>query len=282
MNSTNSTIEGSQELSVITTPVTFFISGLCFEHCLCGILALTPYMQNCCRPSSQHTQTPTLYYLIYVLNICALLYQIFVTICWFPQFLMTEASCLSMNFINCLLWHFFFTSFDAFILWKSWIVTDKSRIFFWIAVVCILYRIIWGIIDLVWSGGRWDSDIGCYYEQNNVSAVYYTIGEATCDIVATIGALYMFCKPENRLVTFQSMWFQLAKENVLRSLASLIICGIVIYLETSSSVNYQILYIAYTAQVYIYTRLANTEIVYKRQRQSLHSSSLKGRSSADH
>ncbi|KAI9352748.1 hypothetical protein BDR26DRAFT_849807 [Obelidium mucronatum] len=258
--------------SLISQPLSFFLLGLCVENCLFAILSLLPRVVTIFNASERRV-TPAIFYLIFALNASLLLYDV---TGFYVAFNTTVDICRGVYKINNLFWHLFFIGFASFMLWKSWIVTDKNRVFLIFAVSALLYRTIWGIIDLAWSGGYWDAEIGCYYDQNGVSALHGAIGDVACDCIATIGSLTMFLKQENRELPFQSLWYQLAKENVVRSIVTLMVTCTIIYLD-HASVHPAIFYIAYSVQEYTYIRLANVEIKYKRRRASLNSSLRAGR-----
>ncbi|ORY41739.1 hypothetical protein BCR33DRAFT_718860, partial [Rhizoclosmatium globosum] len=107
-------------------------------------------------------------------------------------------------------------TFNVFILYKSYIVTDKSQVYLVVAILAFLYRIAWTIADLVWTGGSWDPVANvCNYNYSELAGFHYTIADIICDVVATAGSVTMFLKPENRALEYQSLWFQLMKENGL-------------------------------------------------------------------
>ncbi|KAI9349641.1 hypothetical protein BDR26DRAFT_1004039 [Obelidium mucronatum] len=119
------------------------------------------------------------------------------------------------------------------------------------------------LIDLAWTGGRWDVEsLSCEYHQNPLSAFQYTLGDISCDTVATLGALTAFLRPENRVLSWGSLWFQLLKENVFRSVFTLFVNSISMYVD-HVGVDPYVLWIVYSIQDYTYARLMNYELTYK-------------------
>ncbi|KAI9352749.1 hypothetical protein BDR26DRAFT_849808 [Obelidium mucronatum] len=258
----------------IVQPYSFALLGLCVEQCLQGIMSLFPVVIHVClrikRGKDTSPPPPAIFHLVFSLNAFLLVYDLTGFVLVFVQI---ESVCGGLYKLNNLIWHLFFIGFGAFMLWKSWIVTEKNRVFLTFATLALTYRAVWGIIDLLWSGGYivFDSDLhksNCEFDQNKISAFHCTIGDVASDVIATIGSLYMFFKPENQTLAFQSLWFQLAKENVIRSVVTLIVCVILIYLE-QSDVHPGVFYVAFTIQEYVYIRLVNMEINYKETRSAI-------------
>ncbi|KAI9352761.1 hypothetical protein BDR26DRAFT_849824 [Obelidium mucronatum] len=256
-------------LEIVAAPLSFFLMGLCFENCLIALIDLAPRLF---KRLQKRQESAIMFGLISFINIDLILYTIAVSVSWFPQYLTSYEACISVNFLLNILWQLFFISFDVFILWKSFIVTDKNRVYLGFALMALLYRTIWGILDLIWTGGRWDEAEGCGYFQDPLSTFQYILGDAICDVIATIGALSMFLKAENRSLPFMSLWFQLAKENVVRSVFTLISCITVMVLDVTNA-DKNILWIAFVVQSYVYIRLVNVEVHYKEARNSVSSAS---------
>ncbi|ORY43748.1 hypothetical protein BCR33DRAFT_717398 [Rhizoclosmatium globosum] len=167
----------------------------------------------------------------------------------------THQDCYSLNFIQTLLWHISFVTFDIFILYKSFIVVDKNKLYLALASMVLLYRIGWSIVGLIKSGGYWDdAEQACNYHQDSSSGFQYTLTDILCDLLATIASVVMLCKPENRLLTFESLWLLLVKENALRSFITLIINAV---------------------QNYCFIRLLNLELYYKAHREEKLAESLR-------
>ncbi|ORY48204.1 hypothetical protein BCR33DRAFT_714608 [Rhizoclosmatium globosum] len=265
MTSTNSTLT-LDFLDTISTPVNFFLMGLCVEVSFAALLDLTPRLVTAISQTRNWKELPVLLIFLISINLCLILNNFFDMPAWFPEF-MTQDGCVGINFIDNLLWHIFFVLFDTFILWKSWIVTDKNRLYLAACIVAMGFRLSTGILDLVWTTAYWDSQVGCVYNQSDFSTMLYTAADAVCDAIATLGALTMFLKSDlGGLLSFETLWFRLLKENVFRSGLTLIICSIVMFMSRSPLVPLNILYMSFSAQQYIYIRLANLELHYKDER----------------
>ncbi|KAJ3105922.1 hypothetical protein HK100_003798 [Physocladia obscura] len=147
-----------------------------------------------------------------------------------------------------------------FILYKSVIVMEYNRVYAFGCVIAFFYRIGWTIDDLIKTGGLWDSEnLTCSYVANSLAGFHYTIADIVCDVIASIGAVTMFLKPENRELSLYNLWYYLAKENVLRSVITMIINPFVMWANYNTT-DYNYLAIAYCVQNYVYIRLMNMEV----------------------
>ncbi|KAJ3070505.1 hypothetical protein HDU98_006496 [Podochytrium sp. JEL0797] len=88
-----------------------------------------------------------------------------------------------------------------------------------------------------------------------------TIANIICDVVATAGAVTMFLKPANRVLAFKSLWFQLVKENVLRTTISMIVNPLVM-VANKNITDMDLMNLVYTLQNYTYIRLMNLELYF--------------------
>ncbi|ORY41742.1 hypothetical protein BCR33DRAFT_739723 [Rhizoclosmatium globosum] len=197
-------------LQLIAVPLNSFLMGICFEACTIGFFTSGARLLDILY-AKKKTESPFLTLLIVMFNLGAMISLVVSVLTWIP---LSETTCVPVDFLSNIAWHFYFIVFDVFILYKSYIVTDKNAIYLWIASLSFLYRISWTIPDLMWTGGTWDpATETCIYNYNALTGFHYTIADILCDVVATAGAVTMFMKPENRSLEFRSLWFQLMKEN---------------------------------------------------------------------
>ncbi|KAJ3073410.1 hypothetical protein HDU98_001594 [Podochytrium sp. JEL0797] len=99
----------------------------------------------------------------------------------------TNAStCFLINLLDNLAFHLFIVLFDTFLLYKTWLLTGKSRFFAALAAVVLAYRIAFGIRDVFTSYGAWDDQL-CYCAWNSVpnSANLYMSGDVAADLLSS-------------------------------------------------------------------------------------------------
>ncbi|KAJ3062808.1 hypothetical protein HDU98_001340 [Podochytrium sp. JEL0797] len=224
-----------------TSPTTFdqiaptfndFLMGICFEACTMALFSSGKRILDILAESKRPPFLPSL---IFLFNLAAMM--------------------------------------NIFVLYKSYVVTGRNRIYGVVATVAFLYRIGWTIADLILTGGSWDPVAqACNYNYNGLTGFHYTIADIACDLVATAGSVAMFLKPANSLLSFQSMWFQLVKENVLRSVVTMLINPFVMYMNLTCK-DYLVMNVVYTVQNYTYVRMMNLEILFKDLRDEVYNES---------
>ncbi|KAJ3295351.1 hypothetical protein HDU79_009405 [Rhizoclosmatium sp. JEL0117] len=250
-------------LQIITVPLNSFLMGICFEACTVAFFKSSKQLIDILQ---DRTESPFLTSLIVLFNLGAMISFIFSILIWIP---LTESTCVPVDWFSVFIWHFYFIVFNIFVLYKSYIVTDKSQVYLVVAILAFFYRIAWTIVDLMWTGGSWDPIAGvCNYYYSEVTGFHYTIADIICDVVATAGSVTMFLKPENRALEYQSLWFQLMKENVLRSVITLMVNPVVVVMN-NAHLDANTMTLVYTAQNYTYVRMMNLEMYFKDQRNSV-------------
>ncbi|ORY47428.1 hypothetical protein BCR33DRAFT_715143, partial [Rhizoclosmatium globosum] len=193
-----------------------------------------------------------------------------------------EKSCAAANVLKSFGFHTFMILFDFFMLYKSWAVTEFNAFYGGISALLTLYRFVWAVIDMCWSQGQWNQN-NCWVFVNPTSNLQYTLADVLTDSVATIGAVMMFVKNHGniQMLEGQSLWFLIARENVLRT--TIILSMDLYYLYTIFvPLGVSEWMILSAAQNLVYSALMNIELVWKdvRDSQSSQNSRLKRFSSA--
>ncbi|KAJ3222223.1 hypothetical protein HDU81_010027 [Chytriomyces hyalinus] len=99
--------------------------------------------------------------------------------------MLTTTDCQSMTLAMKLCMHSFFTSFSFFLLYKTWIVSQKRKTVAIAAAILILNRCVWIVTDIAWSKTV-QSPAGCFYIQDKVAIVGISTGGLLVDVFCTI------------------------------------------------------------------------------------------------
>ncbi|ORY53605.1 hypothetical protein BCR33DRAFT_710993 [Rhizoclosmatium globosum] len=155
------------------------------------------------------------------------------------------------------------TSLDMFLLYKTWLLSSKNRLFLGVSVFIILFRMATAGRDLYLSYGFWDNQ-NCYCAWIAVPGSFnlYAMGDIAADILSTastilIGHFYL-----------KSDLSKLAKvlilENVIRSVCSLSSTAFVLWAVNQNNPNLSM----YSAgsQAYINAQLLNLEFFWFKKR----------------
>ncbi|KAJ3097939.1 hypothetical protein HK100_005220, partial [Physocladia obscura] len=206
-------MSNSTLIDLISGPASVFIDGICFDMCFSALSTEIPNFYH--RSKSQNGRkkygTASIFFLMF--NSSALISLLLTLVSQFSIIFSNRSACVGVNWFSNFIWHCYFVTFNAFILYKSAIVVEFNRVYVAVAVLGFLYRIAWTVVDLVLTQGVWDPVEGtCTYESSAISGYNYTLADILCDVVATVAAVFMFFKPENRNLKF-SLWYHLAKEN---------------------------------------------------------------------
>ncbi|KAI9349567.1 hypothetical protein BDR26DRAFT_628558 [Obelidium mucronatum] len=261
---THPATDGPTTLSLIVVPLNAFLMGICFEACTSALL-ISGYRLYQILAAQTRKESPFMTLLIVIFNAGAMLSFIMSVVVFLP---LTEHNCIGVDWFSNFIWHVYFVTFNIFVLYKSYIVTDRNTVYAVAASLAFLYRIAWTIPDLVWTGGIWDSEKQeCNYHFSHLAGFHYTIADIICDVVATAGAVTMFLRPENRSLGFSSLWIQLVKENVIRSVVTLIVNPIVMYMNLAH-LDSDTMTLVYMSQNYVYVRMLNLELYFKEARQA--------------
>ncbi|KAJ3238239.1 hypothetical protein HDU81_008221 [Chytriomyces hyalinus] len=77
---------------------------------------------------------------------------------------------------------------DVFFLYVAYRgISGENRVVLVVMFLSLLNRFVWGIFDLVSSGGLWDEETQqCYYSQGTISGIGYNIADVICECSSTI------------------------------------------------------------------------------------------------
>ncbi|KAI9353871.1 hypothetical protein BDR26DRAFT_849377, partial [Obelidium mucronatum] len=180
-------------------------------------------------PDRPQRKQPILNAILFLFNSLASLNMILVV-------LVVRRAAVVVNFAQNLTIHGYLILFDFFILYKSYIVMRKHPLYLALSILVYSNRLVWGIVDLKWSGGVWDNESAtCTFVQFALSGVQVSLADIMVDSVGTLGAVVAFFSSGSHLLPFQSLSHQLLKENVLRTVVILTATSVLMYLNSAMS-----------------------------------------------
>ncbi|TPX55941.1 hypothetical protein CcCBS67573_g09402 [Chytriomyces confervae] len=118
--------------------------------------------------------------------------------------------------------HLFFNSFSFFLLFKTWIVSQKRFTVACAAFLLIVHRFIWAGCDWTWSNTL-QTKQGCFYLQDKVAIIGITTGGLLVDVFCTCvtfwSAMRDVPKTEESTASKMSRIYRvLVADNVLRTM----------------------------------------------------------------
>ncbi|TPX65244.1 hypothetical protein CcCBS67573_g08185, partial [Chytriomyces confervae] len=106
----------------------------------------------------------------------------------------SKSTCAPVNLLSNLAYHLMMLSFDAFLLYKTWLVSSKQRRVLIPAAVLVLHRLCWGIVDLMHSFGTWDvASQACIWIPDPNAAYGFYSADILCDLFSTV-ATVLICR----------------------------------------------------------------------------------------
>ncbi|KAI9326311.1 hypothetical protein BDR26DRAFT_877513, partial [Obelidium mucronatum] len=134
----------------------------------------------------------------------------------FYDLYLVESNCVSGQYIGNSSSHYFYLSFDFFILFKSYVVSCFDVWVFRLGFLIFLNRLFWTALDIYSSGGRWDPEImNCNYVQNPLSGMGYNASDIVVDVFCTIVSLIFTWKHLKSKIS--RIGEVILQENVIRS-----------------------------------------------------------------
>ncbi|KAJ3119575.1 hypothetical protein HK100_000245, partial [Physocladia obscura] len=121
-------------LELVGTPVAILLMGICIEMAAGGAVQSTWDLILLSRRKHDTLLLPMIaigFNISSVLNLVAMFAQ---------TFELNEALCFSFALFEHITYHQTFILFDAFILLKSYIVTDRNQSMFWVCNIALSYR----------------------------------------------------------------------------------------------------------------------------------------------
>ncbi|KAJ3283479.1 hypothetical protein HDU79_009050, partial [Rhizoclosmatium sp. JEL0117] len=161
--------------------------------------------------------------------------------------------------------HFFYLTFNAFLLFKTYAVSEYND---WVARLALLlwtHRFAWSLVDVFASNATWDREFQyCNFVQYPPSGIGYNAADIFCDWFATVVSITFTWKYMNSNVT--RIGEIVLQDNVFRSIVILIVNSYAIYLSSVSTGPFAPM--VYLGQGYVYTRSVNLELlwIYLRKR----------------
>ncbi|KAI8611477.1 hypothetical protein BC830DRAFT_653789 [Chytriomyces sp. MP71] len=252
----------ANRLDALSTPITCTILGLCLDDSLCSIFrAGCSLHQEINLPPRQRKLFLKL--TLFTFNI-ALSLNSFLII-W--AFFVTSTDCFPVNMAQGLTFHSFMIIFDAYILYKSNLILGKSRVFNFVACVCLLYRMSWVVADifLTFIPVSWDPiEEACQFLQDPLTGLNYTVADILVDVVSTIATVIAFWRQGGFTMDIYGLSFQLVKEAALRSVLCLgmdVFYCLVVFQWSGAAQN-----VACGLQNLIYLKVINLELWWKEVR----------------
>ncbi|KAI9351522.1 hypothetical protein BDR26DRAFT_432365 [Obelidium mucronatum] len=187
-------------------------------------------------------------------NIATLLYMISF---FFNMFSLNESNCWGGQFAGNFVSHYFYLSFDAFILFKSYIISKYSNYVLVGTIAVCVNRAGWTILDLMKSGGPWNSEVNmCLYYQYPLSGLGYNSSDMIIDFFSTaVSTVFTYAQLKSNVSRIGAVILQ---ENVVRSFAGLAINSFSMYVNLNWTDPFMVLS-AYLIQSYAYTKSLNAE-----------------------
>ncbi|KAI9335785.1 hypothetical protein BDR26DRAFT_865779 [Obelidium mucronatum] len=198
--------------------------------------------------------------LMHVFNFWCIVYMITFNAVWDLHESYCVMGMFGINFAS----HCFYTSFDSFILYKTFAISGfdpKIRVGI---VFIIIYRFVWTVFDLKESGGLWISEADtCVYNQHPMTGVGSNSADILCDAFATLVSLaYTWNQLQYASSALERVVVQ---ENVIRSAIVLSVNLYGVYISYSSTSTFA-LQTFFLIQSYTYAAALNSEHFWRRQR----------------
>ncbi|ORY45090.1 hypothetical protein BCR33DRAFT_815581 [Rhizoclosmatium globosum] len=222
-----------------------FSAGAIVQIAVGGIIATVVRVCQC------HDKLPVLAIstLMILFNITAITLQILD--CY--TIALNEVFCTRLWLWDNTVSHLMYTSFDMFMLYKTYAVSGFSPSVRYSSIALFFCRILVSLYDILKSKGEWDPiGLQCNYNQDVMSGIIYNCFDVFCDLYSTI--VY------TALV--------ILKDNVIRSLVVTVVDSYEIY----AFLNPQLItFYTYAFQEGIYTAAVNMEVFWIQERKRSYS-----------
>ncbi|KAJ3222222.1 hypothetical protein HDU81_010026 [Chytriomyces hyalinus] len=168
------------------------------------------------------------------------------------------------------------TIFSIFLLYKTWVVSQKHRLVAIGAIVLLINRFIWVLADCTWSKSV-QTPSGCYYQQDKVAIVGISTGGILVDIFctsATIASAFKNLDTENSSSKLQRIYRVLIADNVLRTLSILAVNAFTLNYAMYSSLAIEpgtasVMVVIPAVSNFVYTQALNAEFAWIQVRQGI-------------
>ncbi|KAJ3403725.1 hypothetical protein CcCBS67573_g03398 [Chytriomyces confervae] len=214
-------------------------------------LMLGSFLANIMRPKK--TPVPLL---IGLINIWGAIYMTFAFLAMFAS----DSSCKLFCFMTNLSSQLFLLTSDSFLLYVSYLLSNRGPRVFAIAIILILHRASWAIADLHYSTGHFDDYLQvCLYVQHPLTGTGYSVADIVCDIFSTVLIIYVAF---TKLSMSSNMSLHLLRRNGCRSLALLATNSYCVYAFWNWDSDFFGFFVIYNLQAYIFARCVNYDLLF--------------------
>ncbi|KAI9326310.1 hypothetical protein BDR26DRAFT_877511 [Obelidium mucronatum] len=229
------------------------LGGITAEVAISGLASTLPQLLYGKTVSNKHSLNYTAL-IMTNFNVACLIYMFNI----FYDLYLSRDTCTLGHHLGNASSHYFYLSFDFFILFKSLAVSNMDRWVFRGAIFVFMNRLVWTVLDLIHSGGHWDPVIQqCSYFQHPLSGLGYNISDMIVDLFCTVLSIAFTWRLLNSKVT--RIAEIILQENVIRSAIVLTVNSFELYASMTITDPFMTL-VSYLIQNYIYTRCLNAEL----------------------
>ncbi|KAJ3225176.1 hypothetical protein HDU81_008081 [Chytriomyces hyalinus] len=236
----------------VTHTVALVMFGMALESSARGLITAT---HRICKASTGHL-------FIRLIAACNLFLMVQISFNVVGYFTSSVSFCAVVGIVSTTAFHGAMTTFDAYLLHKTWVMSTNRHWTGGIAILLLLSRACWAVADLVLSSAYIDDSNTCMgWNQNQLTAVGFTTVEVVCDVICTAFAVIVglsLWQSENA----KPLGAILVSENVVRSFVILVIQTVflLLYCNVISLGNGEgNFWVLNAAQVYIYSLALNSE-----------------------
>ncbi|KAI8614331.1 hypothetical protein BC830DRAFT_392852 [Chytriomyces sp. MP71] len=225
------------------------IFGIVMEVCIGGILVILTR-----HPDQRKKKAGVVPVMILFNNMCNIIYCGTSILIFF-----TERNCALSQMICNITSHLFFVSFDIFVSYCAYYVSDCDLRVMWMSSILIFHRMGWAVFDICFSGGEWDPVAQqCTYTQYPPSS-YYIVGDIVSDSFATIVSIYVAV---HRLIVISNTSRRLLERNVVRSFAVILVSVFFVWVQNTWQDQFW-LDLSCGIQAWTYARAINYDLLFE-------------------
>ncbi|KAI8840719.1 hypothetical protein BJ741DRAFT_661991 [Chytriomyces cf. hyalinus JEL632] len=161
--------------------------------------------------------------------------------------------------------HMFFPTFSFFLLYKTWIVSQKRRTVAVCAAILMVNRCTWAVLDILQSKAI-QTPAGCFYMQDKVTIVGISSGGLLIDLFCTgVTIMSAFRDVDTQTPSkLQKVYQVLVADNVLRSVSIMAVNGFTLNYAVCSSLQVipgtpSVMILIPSVSGFVYTQALNVE-----------------------
>ncbi|KAI8615075.1 hypothetical protein BC830DRAFT_325673 [Chytriomyces sp. MP71] len=142
----------------------------------------------------------------------------------------------SLAFKICM--HLFFSSFSFFLLYKTWIVSQKRSVVAVGAALLMSNRAVWAVLDCMWSHSI-PTPLGCLYVQDRTAVIGISTGGILVDIFCTATTIISAFRDvdDDAPSKMHKIYRVLIADNVLRTLSIMAVNAFTLNYAMYSTLN---------------------------------------------